>query len=75
MQLRPNPGRKVVPTTLLQSLIGMSESKAIETLKQAGFKGRIIMRDRKGMVHTADCRSDRADLAIENDTVVSAKIG
>lgn len=67
--------RKIVPTALVQSLIGLDETQAAEKLKAAGFKSRITSVDGKGCVTTADIRSDRVEFAIEGGRVVGARIG
>lgn len=58
-----------------QKLIGLTEEKALEALKDVGFFGRITFRDGKSLMRTMEFRNNRVNLSIENGLVIGAKIG
>ena len=60
---------------LLKDLIGMKEAKAIQTLGDLGVKIRIVSRDGVKFIITADFKTDRVNLAIENGKVAKADVG
>lgn len=67
--------RKVVPQTLIHTIIGMSEKEAINTINNKGYQSRVWMTNGKGCIVTADYRSDRLNLTIEDGKIVAAEIG
>lgn len=58
-----------------KALIGKTEAEAIDLIKEARFKPRIICRDGVEQMVTADARSNRINLEIANGKVTDAFIG
>lgn len=56
-------------------MIGKTEAEAIDLIKEARFKPRIICRDGVEQMVTADARSNRINLEIANGKVTDAFIG
>ena len=67
--------RKVVPRSLVTGVVGLTENVAFKQLEAAGYKARVLQRDGKCMVGTADMCCDRLNLSVENGKVVAAEIG
>jgi hypothetical protein len=59
----------------VSKLVGMEETEAETTIKDAKLSVRIKEQDGEAMMGTMDVRDDRVNLKIENGKVVSADIG
>lgn len=57
------------------SVVGLSESEAVELIESSGFASRVVARDGELFSTTKDYRTDRVNISIEKDVVVSADIG
>jgi hypothetical protein len=55
--------------------VGLSESEAVELIELSGFSARVVARDGELFSTTKDYRTDRVNISIEKDVVVSADIG
>ena len=62
-------------TILFDFLIGRTESEAFELVQDHGFSPRIVARDRATMIVTRDYRTDRVNLRVAENLVISWTIG
>lgn len=60
---------------LCQNIIGLTEEAAVARCQSLGFKCRIVERDGKFFMGTADYRTDRIKINIRKNIVVKAIVG
>lgn len=60
---------------LQPTLIGLSEQEAKSRIELAGYKIRVIRRDKIYYTGTRDYRLDRVNLSFDNSKLTSAAIG
>lgn len=67
--------KKVAQKKLLHGLIGLSKKNAVEKIKEAGMKHRVVCNNGKVKMGTTDYQKDRVKLILEKGKVTDAKIG
>lgn len=72
--LTPEPAPESIEE-LAAEIIGMSQAEAEATISDAGFISRVTERDGQPLPATADFRTDRISLAIDDGVVVGTDIG
>lgn len=59
----------------IAKLIGMDESAAETSIREANLTFRIMKQDEENMMGTMDFRDDRVNLEVADGKIVSANIG
>lgn len=59
----------------ISDLLGKTEQEAVDEIKKAKMKPRIVHKDGKDFMGTCDFRTDRVNLAINEGKVIRADIG
>ncbi len=59
----------------IANLFGLSEQEAEAKVVAAGFICRVWARDNESILHTAEHRTDRVNLTIENKKVTKVHLG
>jgi hypothetical protein len=58
-----------------QKYVGLTESEAVEAIKQDGLRPRVVCRDGEHYVITMDYRTDRVNLTVTKGKVTSVHVG
>lgn len=73
-----SPAPEPLPASIeavAERVVGMPEAEAAETISDAGFISRITERDGQPLASTADYRTDRINLAVDDGVVVGVEFG
>jgi hypothetical protein len=57
------------------TLVGLSESEAVDTAKANGWESRVVSRDGEALAVTMDYRMDRVNLTIVDGVVTKSAVG
>jgi len=58
-----------------ESLVGLSETEALELAKTNGWEVRVVSRDGEDFAITMDYRADRVNLTVVDDVVTASTVG
>jgi len=58
-----------------ETLVGLSESEALDTAKANGWDARVVSRDGEDFAITMDYRADRVNLTVVDDVVTASTVG
>ncbi len=58
-----------------ETLVGLSESEALDTAKANGWDARVVSRDGEDFAVTMDYRADRVNLTVVDDVVTASTVG
>lgn len=72
----PDPGDDPVERPIvIPDVIGLTELRAIEILRVAGYPVRVVERDGRPLPATMDFRADRVNLIVRSGTVIDTRLG